>query len=240
MLKIAAEVNLSETAFVVPKPNNHFDIRWFTPQVEVKLCGHATLAAAHVLWNELKMADEDTTVYFDSRSGVLPVTKHGTTITLNLPAFPVEPCAMPAGLAQAIDVSPIFIGMSEDDYLIELRSPEEVINLAPNIADLKNIECAGFIFTAECDKNKSYDFVSRYFAPREGIDEDPVTGSAHCKLAPFWAERLHKNTFTAYQSSKRGGVLGIEYNPDRVFISGQAVTAFSGRFLGVQDVLPIT
>lgn len=235
MQNIATEVNLSETAFVCAKSDNHFFIRWFTPKVEVSLCGHGTLAAAHVLWNALKIVEPEKVIYFESAAGVIPAENTEEGIRLNMPAFDALPCPMPPDLVEALGISPIFIGKDHENYLIEVHSPEEVYNLNPDMALLSTIESQGFIVTAECPEGSQYDFVSRYFAPREGLNEDPVTGSAHCTLAPFWSPRLGKNKFTAYQASKRGGVLKLEYKPDRVYMTGMAVTAFSGRFVGVQN-----
>ncbi|MCX7338750.1 MAG: PhzF family phenazine biosynthesis protein [Alphaproteobacteria bacterium] len=242
MQKIATEINLSETAFLVPaqtasQENSHFSIRWFTPTVEVNLCGHATLAAAHVLWNEL---DEppSSPVYFDSRSGVLMARKDENSITLDFPAQYPELMCMPGDLIDALqleswDVAPVSVSKACDDILVELRTAKEVINLRPDIAKLAEIDCHGIIVTAEGKKDSPYDFVSRYFSPRVGVNEDPVTGAAHCKLTPYWAEKLGKNKFTAFQASKRGGILTLALEHDRVLITGQAVTAFRGKFLAV-------
>lgn len=239
MQNIATEVNLSSTAFISPKDNSHFDILCFTPMKEIKLCGHATLAAAHVLWNVLEMADPNQTIYFDSKSGILPVLQTPQGICLNLPAESCEPASMPVGLSEALGASPISVMQSEDCIIVELHTPEDVMHLQPDFALLMDVDMGGIIVTSE-SHTPPYDFVSRFFIPREGINEDPVSGSAHCKLAPFWAQRLSKNKLTAYQASKRGGVLYLEYVPDRVLITGKAVTAFSGKFMGVQGVLPIS
>jgi PhzF family phenazine biosynthesis protein len=231
MQKIAAEVNLSETAFVVPKQNSHYDIRWFTPTIEVNLCGHATLAAAHILWNEEPATATSDIIYFDSYSGVLMAQKNGDSITLDFPSYQAEPMSMPDGLMDALGVAPVCISKAHDDWIVELHSTQEVRDLQPDIAKLATINCRGIIVTADGEEGEQYDFVSRFFAPRVGVNEDSVTGSAHCKLAPYWTERLGKNEFTAYQASKRGGVLKLKYDRERVYLTGEAVTVFRGRFL---------
>lgn len=231
MQKIATEINLSETAFLVSKPNGHFDIRWFTPSIEVDLCGHATLAAAHILWHEFKI-DKDT-LYFDSLSGILMATQQSNKITLDFPAYGSEPMAIPDGLTQALGIAPVCVSKAFDDCIIELSSAEEVVNLKPNISKLNNIDCRGIIVTAEAKADSEYDFVSRFFAPRVGVQEDPVTGSAHCKLAPYWSKRLKKNDFLAYQASKRGGIIEVRFESSRVYLTGEAVTIFEGKFLNL-------
>jgi PhzF family phenazine biosynthesis protein len=231
MQKIATEINLSETTFLVAKPNGHYDIRWFTPSTEVKLCGHATLAAACILWNEFKV-DKDI-LYFDSLSGILMATYQHNKITLDFPAYGSEPMAIPDGLTSALGIAPVCVSKAFDDCIIELHSAEEVVNLKPNIYKLTNIECRGVIVTAETKDDSEYDFVSRFFAPRIGVPEDPVTGSAHCKLAPYWAKRLGKTEFLAYQASKRGGVIEVRFESNRVYLTGQAVTIFEGKFLNL-------
>jgi len=237
MQKIAAEINLSETAFVVPKQPAHFGIRWFTPITEVNLCGHATLAAAHILWNDHPLAKSHEKIYFDSYSGVLLAENNGNEITLDFPAYGSEPMSMPDGLAEALGISPIAVSKAHDDCIVELHSAKAVRKLNPDIAKLKNINCRGIIVTAPGAEEEEYDFVSRFFAPRVGVDEDHVTGSAHCKLAPYWAERLGKNEFLAYQASKRGGAIKVRFEHERTYLTGQAITAFSGKFLtiSIQD-----
>ena len=233
MQKIATEINLSETAFVVPKQHGHYDIRWFTPTTEVNLCGHATLASAHILWNDHAIAKEFEKIYFDSHSGILVAQKNQNSITLDFPAYEAELMSMPDGLAEALGISPIAVSKAHDDYIVELHSTKAVRKLDPDIAKLKEINCRGIIVTASGDIADEYDFVSRFFAPRVGVDEDPVTGSAHCKLAPYWSARLNKNEFLAYQASKRGGVLKIRYEHERTYLTGEAVTAFAGKFLNI-------
>lgn len=232
MQNIATEVNLSETAFIVPLNTNHFDIRWFTPKIEVPLCGHATLAAAHVLWTEMEIVTTEE-IYFESKSGVLKAWRDENGITLDFPAHYVEPISIPEGLIEALGVSPVSVGRAHDDCLVELHSAQEVIDLSPDTARLANIDCRGVIVTAEGGDDSDYDFVSRFFAPKVGVAEDPVSGSAHCKLASYWSERLGKNVFNAYQASKRGGYIKVRYEGERVLLTGHAVTAFSGKFVGV-------
>ena len=232
MQKIATEINLSETAFVVAKPNAHYDIRWFTPLTEVDLCGHATLAAAHVLWNELKT--QDNPVYFDSVGGILMASKSGREITLDFPGYLPEPMPMPDGLVEALGISPVCISKAHDDCIVELYKFADVVHLKPNIAALNEIDCRGIIITADGRAGGQYDFVSRFFAPRAGISEDPVTGSAHCKLAPYWAERLGKTEMVAYQASKRGGVVKVRCEYNRVHLTGEAVTVMESCFLNLE------
>lgn len=231
MQKIATEINLSETAFIVGKPNAHYDIRWFTPLTEVELCGHATLAAAHVLWRELSV--EDNPIYFDSPSGVLMASHTGNEITIDLPAYSHEPMAIPDGLTDALGISPVCVSKAHDDCIVELCTFADVVNLKPNIASLQDINCRGVIVTADGKAGGNYDFVSRFFAPRVGVTEDPVTGSAHCKLAPYWAERLGKNELIGYQASKQSGVVKVRYEFNRVHLTGEAVTVLEGKFLNL-------
>ena len=186
MQSIATEVNLSETAFIVPLKSNHFDIRWFTPKTEVALCGHATLAAAHVLWTEMEIVTTEE-IYFESKSGVLKAWRDEDGITLDFPAHYVEPISIPEGLLEALNVAPVSVGQANDDYLVELRSAQDVIDLVPDIAHLVDIDCRGVIVTAEGGPDADYDFISRFFAPKVGVPEDPVSGSAHCKLATYWS-----------------------------------------------------
>jgi PhzF family phenazine biosynthesis protein len=229
MQNIAAEINLSETAFLFHKPSGHYDIRWFTPTTEVQLCGHATLAAAHILWHELNVKND--TLYFDSLSGILMATQQNGKITLDFPAYGSEPMAIPDRLTSALGVAPVCVSKAFDDCIVELHSADEVINLTPNISKLMNIDCRAVIITAEAKAGSQYDFVSRFFAPRVGVPEDPVSGSAHCKLAPYWAKRMGKTEFTAYQASKRGGMLDVRFESNRVYLTGQALIVFEGRFL---------
>lgn len=213
--KIAAENNLSETAFFLPEGNS-FRLRWFTPTVEVDLCGHATLATAAVLFFELGFKDEQ--VRFESRSGPLFARRQDDLIDLDFPTWRPKPCATPSGLAQALGQEPLEV-LETRDYVVVFESEKVVRELKPDMDALKNFERVGVIATAP---GIDADFVSRFFAPRVGVPEDPVTGSAHCSLIPFWAERLGKTELFARQISKRGGELFCRLVGDRVRIGGHA------------------
>ena len=221
---IAAENNLSETAFVVPR-GNEFELRWFTPAVEMDLCGHATLAAAHVLFAEQKFSGDE--VRFHSRSGLLAVQRDGEILTLDFPSRPPQPCVMPEALVRGLGRQPKQVFKSRD-YLAVFDSAEEVRALKPDFAALKTLDCLGIIVTAKGD---GCDFVSRFFAPAAGVDEDPVTGSAHCTLIPFWAAKLGKEKLFAQQVSRRGGELFCELVGDRVRIGGKAVLYLRGEIV---------
>ncbi len=220
---IATENNLSETAFFV-KRENYYEIRWFTPLVEVDLCGHATLAAAHILFNHLNYVDDQ--LLFKSRhSGILEVKRSGTVLTLNFPADHLAPAVAPENLFEGLGKTPIELWKGKTDYLLYFSSQGDIESLSPDFSILKNIDARGLIVTApgiDCD------FVSRFFAPAVGINEDPVTGSAHTSLVPFWAARLGKSTFKAQQLSSRSGKLECELLNDRVLISGEATTYLTG------------
>lgn len=220
---IAAENNLSETVFIV-KQEELYEIRWFTPLAEVDLCGHATLAAAHVLFNHLNYVGDQ--LLFKSRhSGILEVTKRDTTLTLNFPVDHLSAALTPDNLFEGLGKTPIEIWKGKTDYLLCYSSQRDIELLRPDFGILKNIEARGIIVTApgsECD------FVSRFFAPCVGVNEDPVTGSAHTSLVPFWAARLGKSRFKARQLSSRGGTLECELINDRVLISGKAHTYLIG------------
>ena len=228
MQAVAAEMNLSETAFVTPRAHA-FGLRWFTPATEVDLCGHATLASAQVLWETGRLAEDDT-ANFHTRSGVLTAKRAGDWIELDFPATPAEPIESPAGLSDLLGSVPKFVGRSRFDLLLELTDAEELRDLNPDFAGLSSLPVRGFIVTAKSDVPE-YDFLSRFFAPAAGINEDPVTGSAHCALTPFWAGRLGKNEMTAFQASKRGGVVTVKLADDRVKLRGQAVTVMCGELV---------
>lgn len=229
MLAIAREMNLSETAFLLPG-GEAFRLRWFTPQVEVSLCGHATLASAHILW-EQGLLSADQTAQFDTLSGRL--SAHRTAegwIVLDFPLREVMPADTPAGLLNALGLERVrFSGRYREDYLIEVADEETVRGLKPDFARLKSVPTRGVVVTSRPAADKPYDFVSRFFAPAVGVDEDPVTGSAHCALAPYWAQRLGKSTLLAYQASQRGGWLRVTPRGNRVLLEGQAVTIFEAR-----------
>lgn len=228
MQAVAREMNLSETAFLL-KQVDGFNLRWFTPAVEVDLCGHATLASAHVLWSE-GWLDPDATAQFYTRSGLLTATRHGDWIELDFPAKLSESAIAPPALLQALAVDPIYIGKNEFDYLIEVESETVLRQLSPDFTLLRTVPVRGVIVTCR-SSDPTYDFMSRFFAPAAGIDEDPVTGSAHCALGPYWRDRLGKEDFLAYQASARGGVVRVRCQGDRVLLGGQAITVMRGELL---------
>ena len=228
MQAVAAEMNLSETAFVAPQADG-FGLRWFTPATEVDLCGHATLASAQVLWETGRLTEDDT-ANFHTRSGVLTAKRAGDWIELDFPATPAEPIESPPGLSDLLGSVPKFVGRSRFDLLLELTDAEELRDLNPDFAGLSSLPVRGFIVTTKSDVPE-YDFLSRFFAPAAGINEDPVTGSAHCALAPFWGERLGKSEMTAFQASARGGVVKVVLAGERVLLRGQAVTVLHGELV---------
>jgi len=228
MQNVAREMNLSETAFLI-KQADGFNLRWFTPAVEVDLCGHATLASAHILW-ETGVLNSDAQARFDTRSGLLTAERRGEWIELNFPSTPEEPAAAPADLVKGLGVTPKYAGKSKFDYLLEVDSEDTVRGLNPDLTLLKKVPTRGIIVTSLATPG-GYDFVSRFFAPRSGVDEDPVTGSAHCCLGPYWSKRLKKNELVAYQASARGGVVRVRISGERVYLSGQAVTVLRGELI---------
>ena len=228
MQAVAAEMNLSETAFVAPQADG-FGLRWFTPATEVDLCGHATLASAQVLWETGRLA-ESNTARFHTRSGILTAERSGDWIELDFPATPAEPIEPPPGLSDLLGSVPRFVGRSRFDLLLELTDAEELRDLNPDFAGLSSLPVRGFIVTTKSDVPE-YDFLSRFFAPAAGINEDPVTGSAHCALAPFWGERLGKIEMTAFQASARGGEVKVKLADDRVLLRGLAVTVLRGELV---------
>jgi PhzF family phenazine biosynthesis protein len=231
---VAGEMNLSETAFLLPRGDSRFDLRWFTPAVEVTLCGHATLASAYALWSTGRAAAGQP-IRFETLSGTL-VAKPGAdgTITIDLPLRPVSPAPLPAGVAAAVGVKPVASatakkGPGGSDYIIEVADEAAVLAARPDFGPLKTLD-GGIILTARAS-TAGWDFVSRYFAAAFGIDEDPVTGSAHCALAPYWAARLGTSTLVARQVSKRGGTLQVTVQGDRVLLTGHAVTVLAGELI---------
>jgi PhzF family phenazine biosynthesis protein len=228
MRNVAAEMNLSETAFLHPE-NDGYRLRWFTPTVEVDLCGHATLASAHVLWEEgfLKQNKE---AKFYSRSGLLTATRNGNWIELDFPSTPAQQASPQVELEQSLGVKGLYVGKSKFDYLVELESEEIVRSLDPDMTLLKKIPVRGVIVTSRSSSSE-FDFVSRFFGPASGVDEDPVTGSAYCCLGPYWQKKLGKSVFVAYQASKRGGVVRVAAMGDRVLLGGQAVTVLKGELM---------
>jgi len=226
---VAAEMKQSETAFLVRSADG-FDLRWFTPKVEVDLCGHATLASAHVLW-KLGRAKPDEEIQFSTRSGVLKAVRRGVEIELDFPLKSEQPADPPADLLPALGVSAKYVGKNQFDYLIEVESESVLRQMAPDFKRLATVPVRGTIVTSRSSDTK-FDFVSRFFAPAAGIDEDPVTGSAHCCLGDFWQKRLGKSEFLAYQASPRGGVVRVRVTRDRAFLGGEAVTVASGELEG--------
>lgn len=228
MQSVAQEMNLSETAFLL-KQADGFNLRWFTPAVEVDLCGHATLASAHVLWEAgyLKEAEQ---ARFATRSGLLTAVRKSTWIELDFPAEAEAPASIPAGLSDALGVVPKYVGKNRFDYLVEVDCEETVRSLKPDFLTLGKIPARGFIVTSLA-RSPGYDFVSRFFAPGAGIIEDPVTGSAHCCLGPFWSGRLNKNQLMGYQASARGGIVRVDLAGRRVHLGGKAVTVLRGELL---------
>ena len=225
---VAREMNLSETAFLV-RQDDGFSLRWLTPATEVDLCGHATLASAHVLWQDGHLAPDEI-ARFHTRSGLLTARKDGNWIELDFPATPDEPVDAPPGLADALGARPSYVGRSRFDLIVELDGEDVVRDLQPDFTRLRALGSRGIIVTSRASTS-GLDFVSRFFAPAAGIDEDPVTGSAHCCLAPYWAARLGKSSFAARQVSARGGNLRVTLAGDRVRIAGQAVTVIRGEIL---------
>jgi PhzF family phenazine biosynthesis protein len=228
MQKMAAEMGCPETAFL-----NHtgagWRLRWFTPVTEVNLCGHATLAAASVLWSARHVSPEET-ISFLTRSGRLHARLRGAWIKLDFPADPESPAECPVELRRALGRDFLYTGKNSSDYLVELPSAGDVRSLRPDFALLAQVPCRGIIVTAAADQPE-YDFVSRFFAPGLGIPEDPVTGSAHCCLGPYWAKKLGKADLTGFQCSARGGTVRVSPAGDRVVLAGKVVPVFSGKLL---------
>lgn len=229
MQAVAAEMNVAETAFLV-RENDGFRLRWFTPTVEVELCGHATLASAHVLWEAGYLWGEEEARFY-TLSGLLTANAQQGWIELNFPAVRAEEVAADPELLAALGISaPIYMGRNKFDILIEVESGAMVRSLQPNFAKLSEAGGRGVMVTAR-DEGGEYDFVSRFFAPASGINEDPVTGSAHCALGPYWAAKLGKEELTAFQASPRGGIVRLAVAGDRVLLRGQAVTVLRGMLV---------
>ncbi|WP_395750603.1 PhzF family phenazine biosynthesis protein [Prosthecobacter sp.] len=220
MKLVAREMNLAETAFV-HRIERGWALRWFTPAVEVKLCGHATLAAAHVLW-ETDMLKPDEEARFHTLSGMLTCTQKGGWIEMDFPACPVVSCGAPAGLAEALGCGFTFCGSNGMDHLVEVADEKTLRQISPNFSVLLPLTQRGVIVTCR-GESPGFDFISRFFAPAAGINEDPVTGSAHCALGPYWQEKLSRSDFTAHQASERGGTVKLSVRGDRVMLRGQAV-----------------
>jgi PhzF family phenazine biosynthesis protein len=228
MQLVAAEMNLAETAFLIRRSDG-FGLRWFTPTCEVDLCGHATLASAHALWEDGQLA-ADSTARFHTRSGVLTAERRDGAIWLDFPATPAAAVPAPADLADALGSAPRSVGRTPFDYLVELESEAAVRALDPDLGRLARLPVRGVIVTA-ASTDPARQFVSRFFAPAAGIPEDPVTGSTHCALGPFWGERLGRMELVGYQASRRGGTVRVRLAGDRVLLGGQAVTVLRGELV---------
>jgi predicted PhzF superfamily epimerase YddE/YHI9 len=226
MQAVAREMNLSETAFVVPEGAD-FQLRWFTPEVEIALCGHATLASAHVLWESGRLAP-GMPARFHTQSGLLGCARRGEWIEMDFPTKLVEPAAAPPELAAAVGARIVWSGRNDMDWLLELESEEAVRGLRPDLARLGTLPVRGVIVTARA---RGHDIVSRFFAPRVGVPEDPVTGSAHCALAPYWGAKLGKAELVGWQASRRGGEVRMRLEEARVILGGRAVTVARGELV---------
>ena len=221
MQHVAQELNLSETAFLYPMESGGYHLRWFTPGAEVALCGHATLASAFTLWQTGALARE-AEARFDTLSGWLSCKHQGEWIAMDFPTKAITPCDTPPGLAEALGVELGFVGINNMDYLVEVADAVALRGLQPNVTALASLPVRGVIVTAPSD-TPEFDFLSRFFAPAVGVNEDPVTGSAHCALGPYWEAKLGKSELVGYQASARGGVVRLEVRGERILLCGQAV-----------------
>ncbi len=229
MKLVAREMNLSETAFLYPLDGSHrYGLRWLTPSVEVDLCGHATLAAAHVLW-EGGHVPRETSIRFETRSGELSAVFHRGEIELDFPELPVAETQIPEGLASALGAEVVKASTTGMDLLVELEDESTVRAVAPVMAVLERLPYRGVIVTSASTGTAPYDFVSRFFAPQSGVPEDPVTGSAHCALAPYWGDRLGRSAMLGYQASARGGSVRVLRDRGRVKLGGRAITVLRGE-----------
>jgi predicted PhzF superfamily epimerase YddE/YHI9 len=228
MQQVAQEMNLSETAFLFPERDG-YHLRWFTPTVEVDLCGHATLASAHVLWEQGRLKP-DQQARFHTKSGLLTAARIKDGIEMDFPAELARPTGVPPGMTAALGTATRYVGRNRFDYLVEVDSEKTVRELKPDFVKLATLNVRGTIVTARAS-TPGYDFVSRFFAPETGVLEDPATGSAHCCLGPFWRERLKKDEMVGYQASARGAVIGVRVAGPRVFLRGQAITTVRGELL---------
>jgi PhzF family phenazine biosynthesis protein len=228
MQAVAGELNQAETAFLTKRPDGDWHLRWFTPTVEVDLCGHATLASAHALWATRRA---DSPIRFHTRSGVLTCTLSAGRIDMDFPAEPASPIQSPAEEAFALGATPTFVGRNRMDLLVVLDSAEEVRQLTPDLSLVAKIKGRGVIVTARSDQ-PAFDFVSRFFAPQSGVPEDPVTGSAHCCLGPYWQGVLGKSELVGRQASKRGGTVAVHCKGERVILGGSAVMVLAGELNG--------
>jgi len=233
MKGVAREMNLSETAFLLPQDDSSkdhvwYNLRWFTPLTEVDLCGHATLASAHILWETGRLLP-DQQARFHTRSGMLTADRRGDWIEMNFPSKPEQPATIPIDFPAILGAQPKYVGRNQFDYLVEVENEAVLRDLKPDFARLAKMPVRGVIVTCLPDDPEKFDFVSRFFAPAVGVNEDPVTGSAHACLGWFWGKRLGKTEMIAYQASARGGVVKVRLAGDRVFLSGQAVTVLRGE-----------
>ena len=226
LLSVAREMNLSETAFLKRREEG-FELRWFTPEVEVELCGHATLASAHYLWQEGVLESAEP-ARFHTLSGWLVAEQRQEWIEMDFPAAPPEAVSTPADLLSSLGVEARYVGRNRFDYIVEVESEAILRSMRPDFKLLAEVCERGVMVTCAADE-ADFDFVSRFFAPAVGVDEDPVTGSAHCCLAPFWTERLARDELVGFQASRRGGVVRTRASGDRVFLSGRAVTVLTGQ-----------
>ena len=233
MQAVAREMNLSDTAFLVRQADG-FDLRWFTPAIEVELCGHATLASAHILW-ETGALKPDEPARFHTRSGLLTAERVGEWIEMDFPTQPEGPATPPDELVRGLGITPRYVGKSQFCYLVEAASVQEVRSLVPDFGLLKKVNAHAVIVTARSSGGQ-FDFVSRFFGPGVGVNEDPVTGSAHCVLGPYWAKQLDKTEFVAYQASARGGVVKVRVAANRVKLGGQAITVMRGELLEAHNL----
>lgn len=229
MQDVAREMNLSETAFLTAHDAG-WELRWFTPLVEVDLCGHATLASAHVLWEEGRLP-AGAEARFHTRSGWLRAWREGEDVWMDFPAKPAEQGAAPDELLRALGARPRYVGWSQFDCLVELDSEDDVRRVEPDLSLLRQVQARGVIVTARAAAGGEHDFVSRFFAPRVGVDEDPVTGSAHCVLAPYWSHVLGRREMAGHQVSARGGTVRVRVEGERVHLGGRAVTVMRGELL---------
>jgi predicted PhzF superfamily epimerase YddE/YHI9 len=229
MQAVAAEMNVAETAFLVRRDDGVYDLRWFTPTVEVDLCGHATLASAHVLWDERYLPAEER-ARFSTRSGLLTAWREGESVRMDFPGEPVAACEAPPPLTDALGCPLTFAGKNRMDWLVEVADEAVVNAVQPDLRAIARLGARGVIVTARSSSAKRH-FVSRFFAPAAGVDEDPVTGSAHCALAPYWASKLGTNDLRGYQASRRGGTVFCKVVNDRVILGGHAVTVLRAKLL---------
>ena len=225
--QVASEMNLAATAFLYPE-NDGYRLRWFSAKVELELCGHGTLASAHILWEQGYLAG-NLQARFYTRGGLLTARLVEDWIELNFPAKPEQAIDPLPILRESLGVVPLYVGKSQLDYLVEVESEERVRSIQPNFGQLATVPARGVIVTAVADAASHYDFVSRFFCPSVGVNEDPVTGSAHCVLSPFWGKRLGRDQLTGYQASARGGIVRVLLDGDRVRLGGQAVTVVRGE-----------